>query len=65
MKTLYSTLMLLLAVSYQDMACNAIRVALDARRENEPQSFWLSRARFLAAESRDYVKQWRLWTAMA
>lgn len=65
MKTCYSTFLLLLAVSYQSQAKNCIRTALDARQENEPTSFWLARARFFAAESKDYLKQWRQWTALA
>lgn len=65
MKTSFATLMLLLAASYQGQCQNYVRIAMDARREGEPVSFWLSRARFLAAESRSCLEQWELWTRMA
>lgn len=65
MKILYSTLMLVLSAVYVEQSRNCVRVALDARRENEPTGFWLARARHMADQALQYRHQWQRWTSTA
>ena len=62
MKLLFSTFLLIQATWYQWMSCNAIRTALDAKNEGEPNGWWIRRARQLAAEACDELQQWRAIT---
>jgi hypothetical protein len=63
MKLRFSTCLLLTATGYHTLTCNAVRVLLDARSAGERCDWWRGRVRYLAAEMRGTLTQWRAITA--